>query len=206
MPTAVRSVLSVVVAVSLWGACVRTAPPPAPQAPPEPPVRIPAGCERDLGGSYVHAANPSFRYEARDDGKTLTLEVLRSEAGDRSPGSAAGAGTQQSGERIVLTRTPFGFRGTTRGTAYPPGGKSCPVDFPTELTGCADDALLLLSAEEVSVHSQTCEPAPSAPRPAMVEQRLVRVESPAAPSAIPPAADAGTVSAPLDGGGEPSRR
>jgi hypothetical protein len=145
-------------------------------------VRIPPGCERELTGTYVHATNPSFRYQARDDGGTLVLDVVRTspetaDGGTADAGTGVGEQPGSGGQRIVLTRTPDGFRGATSGTAYPPGGKSCPVEFPTELTACPEEGLVLISAEEVSVHALSCEPAPSAPRPAMVEQRLLRVQA-----------------------------
>jgi hypothetical protein len=56
-------------------ACARPTPV-APPAPPPPP-NVPVGCLADLSGSWVHATDPSYRYEATDDGGTLTLVVSR---------------------------------------------------------------------------------------------------------------------------------
>lgn len=63
--------------VLLLAACVRTTPQPPSSPPPPPPVVVPAGCTASLEGPWRHAEDPSFRYEAQDDGGTLTLVVFR---------------------------------------------------------------------------------------------------------------------------------
>jgi hypothetical protein len=56
-------------------ACAR--PTPVAPPPPPPPPNVPAGCLGDLSGAWVHATDPSYRYDATDDGGTLTLVVSR---------------------------------------------------------------------------------------------------------------------------------
>lgn len=56
-------------------ACVRTTPQPPVQPPPIVPVQVPEGCLAALGGAWVHATDPSYRYVGEDDGGTLTLFV-----------------------------------------------------------------------------------------------------------------------------------
>lgn len=65
---------SIAVCVGLAG-CVRTTPQPPPPPPP-PAVVVPEGCTSSLAGPWVHGSDPSFRYEAEDDGGTLTLRVF----------------------------------------------------------------------------------------------------------------------------------
>lgn len=43
---------------------------------------VPDGCTASLAGPWVHAVDPSFRYEAQDDGGALTLVVFRDLAVD----------------------------------------------------------------------------------------------------------------------------
>lgn len=52
--------------------CVRTTPQPPPPPPP-PLINVPEGCTALLAGPWVHGVDPSYRYEAQDDGGTLTL-------------------------------------------------------------------------------------------------------------------------------------
>ena len=59
-------------------ACARSLPPPDTRVvPPPPAVRVPPGCLANLGGAWVHADDPSWRYLGRDDGGTLVLEAHR---------------------------------------------------------------------------------------------------------------------------------
>ncbi len=181
-----RSLCALGASLALGVGCVRHAPPPAPTSA-APPVKVPAGCEQNLAGTYAHALNDSFRYRATDDGKTLVLEVER---GQQAPSDGADGGTapSEASQRIVLTRTPGGFVGATRALAFPQGAK-CEVEFPAELTACTPEGLTLLSADEIAVSASSCARAESAPKPAMVEQRLVRLR--AAPAA-PGSADGGS--------------
>jgi hypothetical protein len=41
---------------------------------------VPPGCLADLSGAWVHADDPTWRYDGVDDGGTLTLRVTRAEA------------------------------------------------------------------------------------------------------------------------------
>jgi hypothetical protein len=43
-------------------------------------VLVPPGCLADLSGPWVHADDPTWRYDGVDDGGTLTLLVTRTEA------------------------------------------------------------------------------------------------------------------------------
>ncbi len=57
-------------------ACARPERSPTPPTPP-PPVNVPAGCLGDLSGTWLHDEDPSWRYDAVDDGGTVTLVVSR---------------------------------------------------------------------------------------------------------------------------------
>lgn len=59
-------------------ACVRGSPQAPTETPPAEPINIPEGCVAPLDGTWVHATDPSFRYEADDDGGTLVLRATRS--------------------------------------------------------------------------------------------------------------------------------
>ena len=152
------------------------APPPGP-----PPIQIPPGCERNQSGEYQHADNPGFRYQAEDDGRTLTLSVTRTE---REAPTASGAGTAVS---IVLERTPEGFVGDTRATAFTAAGASCPVSFPTRAAACDEQGLTLRSVTSMAL-DEDCRPATSGPAPEWKEQRLLKREA----ASVAP--DAGTPS------------
>src|SRR5688572_5253538 len=94
-----------------------------------PPVNVPPGCERSQLGEYHHVGNPAFRYLAEDDGRVLTLTLVRARA-DGGVGAAPDTGAIT----LVLTRTHQGFVGETRATGFSVGGTPCPVRFPTEIT------------------------------------------------------------------------
>lgn len=135
--------------------------------PPPPSVQVPPGCQRDLSGTYAHAQRPEFRYLARDDGTTLTMSVERARA---DAGSAPDGGGRVS---IALARTPRGFIGQARATAFVVTGQPCPVEFFTEVIACDDAGLLLRSAATAAV-DESCRPPPSAVHAAMMEHRLIR--------------------------------
>jgi len=87
-------------------ACVRTTPQPPVLPPPVVPVKVPEGCLAALGGEWVHATDPSYRYVGEDDGGTLTLYVTHELAVDAgfSPrrfrtASLVDAGTTDAGAR-----------------------------------------------------------------------------------------------------------
>lgn len=153
-----------------------------------PPVNVPPGCERSLTGEYHHVGNPAFRYLAEDDGRVLTLTLVRARA-DGGVGAAPGTGAIT----LVLTRTPQGFVGETRATGFSVGGTPCPVRFPTELTACAADTLTLRTVESTPL-DEACRPPPSGPPPRWTEQVLRRGPpkgGTSAPDAGPGAPDAG---------------
>jgi hypothetical protein len=148
----------------LAAACVRVAPPPPPvptTTPPPPAVVVPAGCEVDLSGRYVHARDARFRYLATDtaDGGALLLEVFFEEPVDagrpprrfsrdgglpwlvRTDAGAAIPMPADAGPAPVtllrLARTPAGFVGAS--APLPDGGCA----FPARLAACRADGLVL---------------------------------------------------------------
>lgn len=143
-------------------ACAHSAPAPTP--PPAPAAQVPPGCERDLSGRYRHARDPAFVYQGQDDGGTLVLALHRTDA---PPTDAGWAKTE-----IVLARTPDGFVGETRTTAYDALHQPCPVSLPTSILACDDAGLTLQSAEKVAI-GPGCQP--SAAPPTLVPQRLLRL-------------------------------
>src|SRR5512140_1557454 len=104
-----------------------------------PPVNVPPGCERNQAGEYHHVGNPAFRYLAQDDGRTLSLTLLRSR-----PDGGVGGAPDAGAVTITVDRTPQGFIGETRALGFS-AGTPCPVKFPTEITACAPDSLTLRS-------------------------------------------------------------
>lgn len=127
---------------------------------------MPAGCEGDLSGRYLHAFDPRFRYLALDssDGGRLSVQVLLAHPSDagRPPRRFSrdgglpwlvDAGTTTVGSSpeaptvvavLDLSRTPAGFVGTSRS---PDSGCA----FPVRLSACRPEALVLLSPAQLSV-------------------------------------------------------
>ena len=146
-------------------ACIRTTPqpPPEPPPPPRPLVMVPPGCLESLAGTWSHATDQAFRYEAQDDGGTLTLLVTHLQVLDAgfSPrrfrpvdaglddAGAGDAGLVDAGQeaapsvRVELQRTPNGFVGATIGPLVHPSGRTCEGRFPTTVINCADGGLLI---------------------------------------------------------------
>jgi hypothetical protein len=154
-----------------------------------PPVHVPPGCELSQAGEYHHVGNPAFRYLAEDDGRTLTLALVRSRR-DGGVGAAPEAGAIT----LVLTRTPEGFLGETHATGFSVAGTPCPVKFPTEVTACGAATLTLRTVASTSL-DEACRPPPSGPAPKWTEQVLRRGPPPAPEPGAPtpgPATDAGT--------------
>lgn len=175
-----------ILAAGLVGACQRP-PPPAPAPPPPPPsIVVPEGCLANLSGEWVHAADPTYRYFAVDDGGTLALEVTRVEPPDagfhprhfRDAGSApvdagasadAGADSEDAGNprprvELVLARTAKGFVGETRLTVRHPQGRDCDAVFPAEVVDCRDGGLVISAAAAVTL-DDACQPPAAAPGP-----------------------------------------
>ncbi len=164
--------VALLAAISLT-ACPSRRPTPSPQeATRPPPVKVPPGCEGDLSGQYVHADRPEWVYAAVDDGGTLTVRP------DGTANAAADGGVE-----IVLQRTPEGFLGTTRATAFAAQGVECEVRFPTELVGCPDGGLLVSTVENVAIN-ESCVPA-KVPRDARREEHLLLPAPPPPPGPSP---------------------
>ncbi len=128
---------------------------------------IPAGCEANLAGTYRHADDDSFRYDATDDGRTLTLEVRRSWPDAGSPADGG------SSARVVLRRSAQGFVGETRTPRPGREGTSCEVALPAQVTACLDAGIRLRIVERLRVDA-ACAPAEAA-EPARGEHLLLRL-------------------------------
>jgi len=173
-------------------ACVRTTPqpPPEPPPPPRPAFRVPEGCLGSLSGPWVHATDPGYRYEAEDDGGTLSLIVFHAPTVDAgfSPrhfrvvdagidaGADAGepdgggldAGPEPSSVRVELQRTADGFVGATRAPLMHPSGRRCEGRFPTTVISCADGGLLL-ETQSATALGDACQ-APARPLGLLTQQ------------------------------------
>lgn len=157
-----KALLAALCSAVLLFACAHGAPKPV-APPPAPGPHVPPGCEQNLTGRYQHARDPAYVYDGQDDGGTLVLALKRT---DTPPSDAGWAST-----RIVLTRTPDGFNGATRTTAFNSLHQSCAVALPTQLIACGDGGLTLRSAEKLAI-DPSCQP--SATPPQLVDQTLVR--------------------------------
>ncbi len=165
----------------LLPACVRLSAPAPAEAPPEPPLLLPPGCEASLDGTWQHADDPAFRYEAADDGGTLTLLVRHEVTVDagfvpRRFRAPPDAGQEEPpveppapAARVELHRTPQGFTGYTLATLTLPGGATCDARFATRVLQC-DDALLLETLSATTVTTD-CEPSEAT---APIQHRLVK--------------------------------
>lgn len=179
-------------------ACVRTTPqpPPEPAPPPGPVFVVPAGCLELLAGPWVHATDPAYRYEAEDDGGTLTLVVSRIhvvdagfsprrfrpvdggvDAGSIDAGADLDAGqAPASPVRVELQRTGNGFVGATLAPLVHPSGRVCEGRFPTTVLSCADGGLLL-ETQSATALGDACQ-APARPLGLLTQQHpLVRPDA-----------------------------
>jgi hypothetical protein len=126
-------------------------------------VKEPDPCAQDFTGDWVHAADPTWQYEARDDGGTVELVVRR----------FSDAGTTAA---IQLRRGDGGFAGEVRALGGLPSGNTCELTFPVRVTRCSDAGLTLLAAAD-GVISEGCL-TPARPRnPAMLEHQLTRADA-----------------------------
>jgi hypothetical protein len=182
---------AIVVGIALTRCVTTTLRPEPPPPPPPPSVLVPEGCLDLQDGTWVHAADPTWRYEAEDDGGALTLIVHHRAVVDagfsprkfRRPdgGVDAGPAIEDAGTseelptaRIELNRTDAGFLGATLTRFTHPTGRVCDVQFPTRVISCGD-AGLVLDTEESTALGDACQP-PA--RPADVSHRqhhLVRL-------------------------------
>lgn len=129
-------------------------------------------CDEDLGGVWVSAADPSFRYDATDDGGTLTLTLRRVRPADagfrprvfRDAGQADADGGALAevpqAPAVVLKRTPDGFTGATRVTAQRADGRECEAHFPVRVEACAAGRLTL-SATPALTLDDVCQTTPA---------------------------------------------
>ena len=150
-----RALPSASLALLLLGACSAPRGPatvaPAPQSAVP---RVPAGCERNFSGTWIHAQSPAWRYEAQDDGTTLRMTV-------HAPPADGAEGTV-----LELQRTPEGFLGYAEAlVATPGGGPPCRVRFATEIAACEGETLLVRSAATASVDARCRMPTPPSPAP-----------------------------------------
>ncbi len=176
-----RFAVAVTVTLIAVAACVRTSPQPAqPEAPPPPVIHVPEGCTASLAGPWVHASDPSYRYDAEDDGGTLTLFVthhfvpdagfsprkFRRDAGaviDDAGQPEEDAGLPDAGDarpsaiRVELVRTADGFVGQTIAPLTHPSGRTCDAHFPTRVLSCTD-AGLVLETHGTTALGDACQP------------------------------------------------
>ena len=158
----------------ILSACVRTTPQPAPEPepPPPPPIVVPPGCLEVFSGSWVHASDPGYRYEAQDDGGTLILVVSRVvviDAGfsprrfrpepvaDAGPPAPVDGGREPTSQvRVELQRTEHGFVGATLAPLTHPTGRVCEARFPTTVISCAEGGLWL-ETQRATALGDTCQ-------------------------------------------------
>lgn len=192
---ALLTFLSVASGVLALANCVTTSQtPPEPPPPPVPAIVVPEGCLESQAGTWLHADDQTWRYEAEDDGGALTLLVHHRvlvdagfsprkfrkpdggiDAGPPPPLAGEDAGTDElPTARIELQRTDGGFGGATLTRFTHPLGRVCDVRFLTRVLACGD-AGLVLETEESTALGDACQP-PA--RPAEVSRRrhhLVRL-------------------------------
>lgn len=140
-------------------ACPRPPPPPPPLPAPRP--NVPGGCLDLLDGVWLHEADPTFRYVARDDGGTVVFSVehhLARDAGfvPRRFGKPVDAGADAGA-------APDG--GALGGSAFLPDA-GLPADGGRATDAGADDAGLPATASALVLDSDGCMP--SAPSPTTV--------------------------------------
>lgn len=179
--------------------CVRTTPQPPPQPPP-PALDVPPGCLAPLSGPWVHAADPSYRYEGADDGGALTLLAFRElvvdagfkprrfrrDAGVDDAGPAPDAGEDDGASldggdapaptRVELVRSATGFAGQTVASVLLPSGQRCEARFPTRVLSCADGGLRIETQSSTAL-GEACQP-PAQPQGQLVQvHQLVRPDA-----------------------------
>ena len=177
----------------LLAACVRGTPQPVPEKPPAPPpIVVPPGCLEPLGGSWIHAYDPTYRYEAEDDGGTLSMVVSHVaivdagfsprrfrvvDAGvDAGPPLPVDAGPEPSAVRVELRRTEHGFVGATVAPLSHPTGRTCEGHFPTQVLNCADGGILL-ETQSATALGDACQ-APARPLGLLTQKhQLVRPDA-----------------------------
>ena len=145
---------------------------------------IPPGCEADLSGAWVHADDARWRYDALDDGGTLTFfvapppldaGVVFRKFGHRDAG-LADAGVADAGlhATITLTRGPAGFVGDVQAVVSVAPSAQCPVRWPTTLVSCTDGLTLETVAASEVLPDCTQPPADAGPP---TRHRLIRPDA-----------------------------
>jgi len=122
-------------------------------------------CAADLSGLWRHAEDDGFRYRARDDGGTLVVVILRTDAGAVPSAS------------LVLQRSTGGFVGAVA-LARPGTDGGCVALFPAEVVSCADAGLVVATVPRLRVDG-ACRPLDETT--ARVRHLLVRVAPDAGP-------------------------
>lgn len=138
---------------------------PAPPPGPDSGAAAEDACAADLSGLWRHAVDDGFRYRARDDGGTLVVAILRTDAGAAPSAS------------LVLQRSPGGFVGAVA-LARPGVDGGCVALFPAEVVSCADAGLEVATVPRLRVDG-ACRPLDE--MQARVRHRLVRVAPDAGP-------------------------
>jgi hypothetical protein len=131
--------------------------------PPEPtpgPSRLDE-CQRDLSGTWWHAEDEGFRYQARDDGGVLELELQR----------LTGDGGVETRAELVLHRSPAGFVGAVS-VPRPSADGGCVARFAAEVVSCADAGLVVSTVARLRVNA-ACQPVGNPAGTSL--QRLVRL-------------------------------
>jgi hypothetical protein len=129
-------------------------------------------CARDLSGIWFYVSDPTWQYDARDDGGTLELWVTR-----RFPSDAGLTGAGDAGAATIqLRRSSTGFVGEVRALGELPSGATCPMTFPVRVSACESGGLTLLAGADAVV-GEGCQ-TPARPRiPVMLEHQLTRADA-----------------------------
>lgn len=159
--------------------------PPKPVSPPGP--QIPPGCEANLSGEYAYDNHPDWRYLAVDDGQTLAL-TLRRQRPDGGPLDPPQDPPSDGGVAILLERTPRGFVGGVEYSTFGGAGERCPVRFGTEVLGCGDDGLRLVSVDAIALDA-ACQPLQPDGGVYRREHRLIPLGRPTTTGATPQASE-----------------
>jgi hypothetical protein len=130
-------------ALVLAAAACKKAPPPPPA-----PARF---CDQDLSGVWLNASDKHFAYRFRDrDGVVRGEFLVRSD-----DGVLANPAEQMTFE---LHRTKAALAGVMRTTQQTEGGRSCPVEFALEVTGCGESRLQAVVETDAPVNEECKRP------------------------------------------------
>ena len=153
-------------------------------------INVPPGCLESMAGAWVHTSDPTYRYQADDDGGTLTLIVshvavldagfsprrFRPVDGGFVDAGAPDAGPEPSSVRVELQRTEHGFVGNTLAPLSHPTGRVCEGKFPTTVLSCAGGGMLL-ETQSATALGDACQ-APARPLEQLTQRhQLVRPDA-----------------------------